>query len=230
MAEEPTLPRCLCLPTSEGAPPAHVDTPAQGSVPPSSNLPSWSLANSDFSCHRYKCLPPNQGQLTGWCPAVSSATGAHPPPAPGPQQVPLPPHGLRLAGQDAAGRPEGESRPPPPPHSPAVLHARLVLTLPLSSSLQISMENMGLYEDLSSAGDVIEVTHRSAGPRACAHAPQAQSGFPWCSSVQAFSIWDPGRLVQLGVPVTRVLVLQRSHRREQEQAAHVWGGLSLLSV
>lgn len=119
---------------------------------------------------------------------------------------------------------------PPPPHSPAVLHARLVLTLPLSSSLQISMENMGLYEDLSSAGDVIEVTHRSAGPRACAHAPQAQSGFPWCSSVQAFSIWDPGRLVQLGVPVTRVLVLQRSHRREQEQAAHVWGGLSLLSV
>ena len=61
--------------------------------------------------------------------------------------------------------------------SPAVARACLVLMLLLASSLQVSMENMGLYEDLSSAGDVIEVTHLGAAPRPCPRAPQAQSRF-----------------------------------------------------
>lgn len=61
MAEEPMMRQHPCLPTSEGAPPAHAETLTQGSVHPAPTLPLWSLANSDFSCHQYECLPPKSG-------------------------------------------------------------------------------------------------------------------------------------------------------------------------
>lgn len=65
-----------------------------------------------LSCHECKCLPRESAAVDRRVLPCRPPAGAHSPPATRPQQVPLPPHGLRVTGQDTAGRPEGEPRPP----------------------------------------------------------------------------------------------------------------------
>ena len=86
--------------------------------PPGSLANPWTLPTSNKCSFRKRAVaasPESHQQFTGWCHLLCHLpTGAHSPPTAGAKQVPLPPHRLCHAGQDAPGRPEGESWPPLP--------------------------------------------------------------------------------------------------------------------
>lgn len=120
---------------------------------------SWSGYFSDFPVMNVSVSPESQQQLTdGSCPVVRLQVHIlHPPLVPSKYRSLLTDYvslaRTRLADLKVSpGLPAGLSPQPPEPLGPHLL------VLP---PLQVSVENMGLYEDLSSPGDVAEVTWAS---------------------------------------------------------------------